>query len=184
MTGDISADVRRWFGSVELTDAPDAARTVLAQIVRMLDALHPSQLDPAGSRVRSIGHGWTLPRAVEIHLRHRLDPAAGIDVVVGPDEAIVCWLKTHEHIYAADATPSRPWTTIVVDATAAVLRGEYEVESIYRGNRLLRSRIIDVADAQQTTVGESGTLVSSWLPGLRPRRVERRRLDYGIAHDH
>ncbi len=66
-------------------------------------------------------------------------------MVVGRDEAIVSWLKTHEHIYAADATPGRPWTTIVVDATAAVLRGEYEVESIYRRNRPLRSRIIDPA---------------------------------------
>src|SRR5512133_268131 len=111
---------------------------VLADLVRMLDALHPSQLDPVRSRVSSTGHGWMLPHAAEIQLRHRLDPDAGVDVVVGPEEAIVSWLKTHEHVHAADATPSRPWTTIVVDATAAVLRGEYEVESIYRGNRLVR----------------------------------------------
>ncbi len=73
VAGDISADARRWFGSVDLTDAPEAARTVLAATLRMLDALQPSQLDPAGSKVSSTGHRWTLPHAVEIHLRHRLD---------------------------------------------------------------------------------------------------------------
>jgi len=171
----------RWFASVDLTEAGDSARVVLAETVRMLDALRPMQLDPARCRVKSTGHGWTLPRAVEIHLHHRIDPDAGVDVVVGPDEAIVSWLKTHEHIYATDAAPGRSWTAVVVDATAAVLRGEYEVEVHYRGNRLVRSRVIDTAGTQHHTVGESGTLLSCWLPSLRPRRVERRRLDYGIV---
>jgi hypothetical protein len=64
VAGDITADARRWFGSVELTDAPDSARRVLAEMVRMLDALHPSQLDPARQMLHALIAGQRDPKTL------------------------------------------------------------------------------------------------------------------------
>lgn len=175
-------DARRWFGTVEMEGGSAAAREVLSKLVAMLDALQPRLLDPARSTVRTQGHGWTVANSVEIHLEHATDEEAAVTIAVGPDEAIVSWIATHEHVRPHDGTAERPWTTVVVDATAAVLRGEYEVEHHYKGDRLVKTRIIDTADPEgERTLSTTGTLISSWLPSRRTKRVERRKIDYGVT---
>jgi hypothetical protein len=168
----------RWFGTVRLADPPESAIAVLAELVRMLDSLRPRLLDPSESWVRS-GRGWASAE-VEIHLAHREDEEAEVDLFVGRRDALVAWLTAHEHVAEDDAVNARPWTTVVVDLIAAVLSGEYEVENRYRGRWFVRTRIVDVAvPGSERVVSQTGSLITSWLPWPGASRIERRRLDYG-----
>jgi hypothetical protein len=148
----------------------------------MLEATRPSLIDPAACTVNSSA-GWT-DGGTEILLAHRDtdDLELNIEVVVGKKDGLVAWLGAHEHVYSTDATDDRPWTSMLVDLAAAVLRGEYEVEECYRRGRRVKVRIIDVfGPGSERVISESGTLISSWLPGLGPIERRRRRVDYGVA---
>ena len=172
----------RWFGAVDLAGIPLAGRQVVTELIEMLDQLQPRLIDPGRSAIRCQGHGWELRPAAEIRLVHRTDDDATVEVIVDDREAIVSWLAAHEHLDTADGSPLRAWTSAVVDLTAAVLRGQYEVETTYRGSRPIKTRIIDTAgDRPGRLVSESGTF-GSWLPSARPTRVTRQRLDYGTRH--
>jgi hypothetical protein len=163
-----------WFGSVELAGAPPPAVEVVAELVRMLDVVAPAFLDGERSQVTTESGGWDLP--VEVLLAHAADEAADVTVAVGADQALVAWLTTHEHVYAADGGGARPWTAVVADCVAAILRGEYEVQDGYWGWRLVRSSVVDVASGR--VVSETGGLLGLLLP-RRMTTVRRRRVDYG-----
>jgi len=165
-----------WFRVVELGETPAAGREVLTGLVEMLDAVQPQALDRERSHVVSEGHGWAA-YDVEFLLAHRDDEDADITVAVGRDEALLSWLMAHEHVYADDGDRERPWTTVVVDAVAALLRGEYEVRDHYRGTRLVKTSVHD------TLLGQRHISTSGSLLGLLPffgrvDRVERRTVDF------
>jgi hypothetical protein len=172
----------RWFAVIELTDAdvPSSVITCLRELVEMLDIIDPSRLDHGRSSIRQTGHGWIVRGGgVEIHLAHETDECADVDVVVGDREAIVSWLSAHEHVFSEDGDQVRPWTTVVIDVVAAVIRGEYEVENHFRGKRLIKTRIVDVADRERPRDLGSTSSLFGWLPWSSPKRVEAQRLDYG-----
>jgi hypothetical protein len=171
----------RWFTVIELTDAdvPPSVMACLCELVEMLDIIDPSRLDPGRSSIRQTGHGWIVPGEVEFHLAHETDECADVDVVVGGREAIVSWLSAHEHVFSEDKGLDRPWTTVVIDVVAAVMRGEYEVENHFRGKRLIKTRIVDVADRKRPRDLGTTSSLFGWLPWHGPKRVEAQRLDYG-----
>ena len=174
-----SAD--EWFGRFDLGIAPTAATTaVIGELVEMLDSVRPSLLDRDRSSVQPSGHGWTLEHSVVAHLAHATNPEAGIDVVIGEKEATVSWISAHEHVHSKDGDEQRPWTTVVVDAVAAVLRGEYVIEEHWRGEHLKKVHIIDVAGNDERMMSTTGSLFA-WLPSRRPWKVERRVVSYGVA---
>lgn len=153
-----------------------AAQAVLDGLVVMLDAVQPQALDRARSHVVTSGHGWA-EYDVEFLLAHTDDDESDITIAVGGNEALVSWLMAHEHIYPEDGDAERPWTTVVVDAVAALLRGEYEVTDHYRGDRLVKTTIHD------TLLGGKHISTSGSLLGLLPflrrvDRVERRTVDF------
>jgi hypothetical protein len=172
----------RWFAVIELTDAdvPPSVIACLRDLVEMLDIIDPSRLDDARSSIRQTGHGWIVPGGVEFHLAHETDECADVDVVVGGREAIVSWLSAHEHVFSEDEDLDRPWTTVVIDVVAAVMRGEYEVESHFRGKRLVKTRIVDVADRERPRHLGTTSSFFGWLPRPGQKRVEVQRLDYGV----
>lgn len=183
MDDETTERLRHWFELVELgADVPAAAASALPEVAQMLDALRPSKLDRSRSTIRARGHGWNTPAdGVEIHIAHDTDDVAAIDVVVGSKDAIVSWLPTHEHVFPDDGTRERPWPKVTVDLLAAVLSGEYLVESHYRGSRLVKSRVVDMKDpASPKVLSTTGSLLG-WLLWWGDRRVEVRRLDYGVA---
>lgn len=142
----------------------------------MLNEAQPALLDRLTSHAIDNGHGWQLP--VEVVLRHRHEPAMDISIGIGEDEAIVAWLSTHEHVYDGPEHGEQSWTTVVVDTVAAVLRGQYEVEETYKGDRLVKSRVIDRHDGR--TISTTGVLLWPLIP-QRSRRLEPRRLEYACA---
>ena len=172
----------RWFGVIEVND--DLAAPVVAcltELVEMLDTVDPSRVDRLRSAIRSKGHGWTVPGGVAIHLAHESDENGDLDIVVGDREAIVSWLFAHEHVFPEDGDDARPWPTVVVDLVAAALKGEYEVENHWRGERLTKTRVVDVADrAGRRVVSSTGSLFG-WLPWSGRKRVEVHRLDFGAG---
>lgn len=173
----------RWFGSVALgTDIALSTAGVLWELVSMLDVLQPPLIDRSGSSVRAEGHGWLLDDAVVAQITHAADSDAMVSVAVGTDEAIVSWLTVHEHVGPGLSIPTGRFARMVVDTVAKVLRGHYEVEHHFRGRRLVKSRIIDVSDpCRPQVVSITGSLVLSWLPWHGSKRVERRRLTFGVA---
>lgn len=165
-----------WFRDVAHEGIPPSSRAVLDGLVQMLDAVQPQALDRERSHVASEGHGWAA-YDVEFLLAHADQPDWDITVAVGRDEALIGWLMAHEHVWPDDETADRPWTTVVVDAVAALLRGEYEVQEHYRGTRLVKTSVHDTLLGRRH-VSTSGSLLSL-LPFLgRVDRVERRTVDF------
>jgi hypothetical protein len=164
-----------WFGEVAY-GMPSSSQEVLDGLVWMLDVVQPQALDQERSHVVSSGHGWAAYE-VEFRLAHLEHADWDITVAVGRDEALVSWLMAHEHVHADDGDSERPWTTVVVDAVAALLRGEYEVHDHYRGTRLIKTSVHD------TLLGQRHVSTSGSLLGLLPffgkaDRVERRTVDF------
>jgi hypothetical protein len=114
---------------------------------------------------------------VTLEIKHISDSSATVNVDVAGGGAVVGWLGTHEHVDVADGNSGRPWTSVVVDVVAAALRGEYEVERIHRGRRLVRTRIRDTV-RDGTVISETGSMLA-WFP---PRRssTQIQRLDFGV----
>lgn len=118
---------------------------------------------------------------MEVEIVHQVDGDATISASVDHRGGIIFWLSAHEHIFPEDATSDRSWTTVAVDAIAEVLCGEYLIEDHYRGKRLTKVRIIDAADPAGERVMETIGTPLALIPWPGPRRVERRRIDFG-AH--
>jgi hypothetical protein len=161
----------RWFARVEMDSAPEAARSVLAELIVMLDATLPSALDPARSHALDSGHGWAAD--VEIKLAHAETPEYDVELTIDADEATLFWMGIHEHIYADDGTVDRPWPLVVVDAVAAIIRGEYTVERTLRWGRVIRARLLD--DVTGRRLSETGNLFGL-IPG--PTKTERVSVDF------
>lgn len=171
--------VNRWFSSVVTAGAPAAALSVVDELVRMLDQAQPTLLDPERSVIGPAGTTWPEYDWL-IRITHKSYADAAISIAVDKDHAVVSWSNAHEHVYSEDGTAERPWMTVVVDAVAAVLRGEYVVETRYKGDRPVRATILDMADPDAPRmVSEVGTLLSSWFPWPRVTQIERSRLSYG-----
>lgn len=167
----------RWFGSVSMDPPlPDGGAAIVGELVVMLDALDPELADRERSRIavegRVRGH-----RTLVLQIAHRHDDSATVAVVVSGDGAIVAWLGTHEHIDPSGDSTDRPWTSTVVDVVAAAMRGEYAVESLRRGGRVVRRRVLDDVRGG-ACISETGSLLA-WLPLGRPA-TESRRLDFGV----
>jgi hypothetical protein len=162
-----------WFGTVSLDGAPPASKGLVDELARMLDQVQPDLLDTQRSHAIDSGHGWQLP--VEVVLRHQTDPGSNVSIGIGEDEAIVAWLSTYEHLFDGPEHGDTPWTSVVVDVVAAVLRGEYAVEETRKGGSVVRTKVIDLVAGRVV----STTAVLFWQ--LNPRRSNRRgplRLSY------
>ena len=168
-------DPSRWFGAVSVETASAAVTEVLRELMTMLDTVQPTAMDRARSHVVAQGHGWA-EYEVEILLAHQHDHDEDITLAVGADGALLSWLGTHDHVYPHDGSRERPWTTVVVDAVAAILRGEYEVIEHYRGDNLVKTTVHDAVEGRTLTT--IGSLVSL-LPFRRVDRVERRSVRFG-----
>lgn len=167
------ADLSAWFGSVNLAGAPRRAELVAAELGRMLDQVRP-KLDRHRSVVRVLKHGGRAEAG--FNMAHLDGSHADLLLVVDDVEATLYWVAMHDHVTPEDGSDERPWTSVAVDAVAAVLRGEYEVEEVRRRGRLVKSRLIDRADGR--VLGVTGGLFAWLLPG-RSVTGPRQRLDFG-----
>lgn len=167
-----------WFGEVHRrSDLDSSAESFLVELAAMLSSIRPTLIDVPRSAVRQQDGGT----GVEVELVHRVDPDAMISAILGEGDAIIFWFSAHEHIFPADAPSDRPWTTVAVDAIAEILCGEYVVEDHHRGKRLVKTRIIDIGDPAGERVMETIGTPLAFIPWPGPKRVERRRIDFG-AH--
>ncbi len=142
----------------------------------MLDALDPELADRERSRITVEGR-FRVHRTLALQIAHRHDDSATVDVMVSGDGAVVTWLGTHEHIDPSGGSTDRPWSSTVADVVAAAMRGEYVVESLRRGGRVVRTRVIDDVRGR-ACISETGSLLA-WLPVGR-KATESRRLDFGV----
>jgi hypothetical protein len=176
---DLLIRAARWFGTVAVESLTPVSREVLRELITMLDAVDPIEVELDRSKISS-RHDWIALEGPEVTIAHRNHDEAIITIVIGESEAIVSWLSVHDHIDESEGSPERPWTKVVADAVAALLRGHYEVEDHYRGRRLVKSRVFDVHDEPRRHISTNGNLL-----GLLPwgkRRVERTVVNFGAQH--
>ncbi len=166
----------RWFAVAETQGASVAVDEVLRELLTMLDKVRPAALDRDRSHVVVDGHDWFEYEA-EVLLAHRDNYQADVTLAVGAKDALLSWLGVHDHIYPEDGSAERPWTAVVADTVAAVLRGEYVVEDHYRGDRLVKTVVRDVADRGRSvlTIGSPMALLPFFA---RAGRIDRRSTDF------
>jgi hypothetical protein len=155
---------------------PDGGAAIVGELVAMLDALDPEFADRERSRIAVEGR-FRGDRTLALQIAHRHDGSATVEVMVSRDGAVVAWLGAHEHIDPSGDSTERPWSSTVADVVAAAMRGEYAVESLRRGGRVVRRRILDDVRGG-ACISETGSLLA-WLP-LGRRATESRRLDFGV----
>ena len=140
----------------------------------MLAALEPRSLDESRSSVDFDDDG------LQLMLVHSGQEGLAIFVAVGAAEAIVGIGSAHEH-FAADevAEGARPWTTLVVDFVAEILRGQIEVETTYRGNSAISVDHFRVEeDGDRVSFGHTGFITPARLLFWKPKRVETERASF------
>lgn len=166
---------------LRVIDGPGAGGqwAVLDELATMLDHLRPDGLDRSRSRLAwSPPKGAPSPSTAVVTLEHRTHDDWSVEIRIEPTSAVIYWLSAHEYIGEHDGSDDRPWTSVVVDATAAILRGDYEVEHTTRLGQWYRTRIIDVhAPAMPELLDSSGPL---WFWMLRPfpATIKRSRVDF------
>jgi hypothetical protein len=155
---------------------------LLQELGEMLDDLRPDALDRSRSRVI-----WVPSRfdentmAARVDLEHRRHSDWSVSIRVEPRMAVVSWLSAHDGFDATDGSDTYPWTTVVVDNVAAILRGEYEVEQTTRLGRWYKTRIIDVSDPSNPEWLRSSVPLLFWFLRPFPATTSRHRVDFTSA---
>lgn len=175
--GDLSEDLARWFGDVDMAMEPTAPITaLLAELVTRLDTLAPTRVDRTSSSVHQ-ERGY-----IDVVLAHDSDEDGGLTIEAGDESAIISWLGAHEHVDRDDGYGERLWTSVVVDVAAAALRGDFVVEDHFRGSHWVKQRIVDMSDpGRPQVISGMGIVLWPWLPWPGSKRVERSRLDFGVV---
>ncbi|CAN5766683.1 hypothetical protein BH23ACT12_BH23ACT12_04870 [soil metagenome] len=159
-----------WFATVEADDPPESAVETIRELVHMLNRVRPTKLDRLKSSIRST-HGWHDIQGLEVRLEHTTDEESFVSIAIDGEQAIISWLSSHEHVFPQDSDGRRSWTSIVVDAVAAILRGEYEVEEVYRGQRLTKVRVRDKVRSGRIVSGTA--TIDALCPWPRRHTVTR-----------
>jgi hypothetical protein len=159
-----------------LPDPPEslagAPLAFYAELRRMLGVVRPARLDPDNASVQFERDG------LELRLVHADHDAWGIWATVGEPDAIVGTGSAHEHFFAPDEgeTEMRPWTTVIVDFIAEILRGEIEIETTFRGNTPIAVRHFNLDESgRRTPLGYTGFPVPARLMLWREKRTETER---------
>jgi hypothetical protein len=141
----------------------------------MLVLVQPTEVDPAGVKLDFSDGG------LDLTLAHRSQARWLIGATLDQNGAIVFAGDYHEHFNESDCDESeRTWTGQAVDFLAEVLRGQFEVESLYRGRALLRTRgFVYSPEGEREFIEEVGSLRLGWLAFWRDKRTEIARFDFG-----
>jgi hypothetical protein len=166
-----------WVTGADGVPAP-AQQQLLDGLGEMLDDLRPVALDRARSRMRWTAAEYGEGTSVSVTLEHRLRPDWTVSIQAGPSNAAVSWLSVHDEFDETDESDAYPWTSLVVENVAAILRGEYEVEQTTRLGRWYRTSIIDVSDPMNPERLRSTSPLLFAFRRPFPATIARQRLDF------
>jgi hypothetical protein len=166
-----------WVTGADGAPAP-AQRQLLDELGEMLDDLRPIALDRARSRIRWIPAEYDEGTAAEVTLEHQRRPGWTVRIHAEPRRAVVSWLSARDGFDETDGSDAYPWTSLVVDTVAAILRGEYEVEDTTRLGRWYRTSIIDVSDPANPERLRSTAPLLFMFRRPFPATVTRQQLDF------
>ena len=157
-------------------DLAAAPRAFYDELREMLEIVRPTDLDTEHVTLAGDHDGGlelTLP-----HVRHA-DWSIVADI--GPAGGIVFAGPAHEHFDAEEEDDDRTWSSQAVDFIAELLRGEFEIESVFRGPTLIRIRHYVRDEDGRHSIGMTGLLRPAALMFWRPTRTEITRIDFA-AH--
>lgn len=142
----------------------------------MLGSVSPQKLDAARSDVKFDKHGS------KVHLAHVETDEWAIDAWVSEADAIVSTSTAHEHFFPDDAPstePGRPWTSVIVDFIAEALRGEIEVRTTRRGNKVVATEhFLITENGDKGSLGRTGLLRPARLMIWRPKQITVERISF------
>jgi hypothetical protein len=156
---------------VNLAPAP---RAFYDELREMLRVVRPGDLDPSGIGVEVDRDG-----ALEVTLPHGRQSDWAIVACIGRERGIVHAGPAHEHFDSVDGPTDRPWSTEAVDFIAEVLRGEFEIECVFRGRALIKIKHYLRDDEGRHPMGTTGLLRPGLLMFWRPTRTEVTTIDFG-----
>ena len=151
-----------------------APRAFYTELREMLRVVRPTDLDASRVSVR-VGRDGGLA----VTLPHVRNPDWSIVADIGVERGIVSAEHAHEHFDPESESDDRPWTTEAVDFIAELLRGEFEIESVYRGGALIKIKHYLRDDEGRHPIGETGLLRPGLLMFWRPTRTEVATIDFG-----
>lgn len=165
-----------WFSPLKPSEVPEHLSSFIEEFVEMLDEYRPTKLVPERSYLRRSDGG------IELRLAHAEENEADILIVVADDEATVVWASTHEHVWPHESSPEddRPWTSLIVDLVARILRSEVVIETVLRDDTWVKTRTIFVDQEGSEDVFSVSLSLWGWIIWWRPHRVIRHRFDYGV----
>lgn len=145
----------------------------------MLDEYRPTKLARDRSYLRQMDED-----TLEVKLAHMEDENVDVLVEFSRREATVSWSLSHEHAYPEDAGEhQRPWTGLVVDLVASVLRGDAILETVHRGDTWVKTRNLLINDDGNEEVYSVSGSILGWLLRWKPERTTRYRPDYGVDRE-
>jgi hypothetical protein len=137
----------------------------------MLDTVRPRALDVDRIKVTFDDNG------LDVDLPHAVDDEWLIYAMVGVNGAIVGTGLAHEHFEGDD--DARPWPVVAVDFVAELLRGQVEVERVYRGEtQIVARRYLVDASGERHRLGSTRPLTPGRLMFWKPTCTERFRIDF------
>ena len=166
-----------WVTGADGDPAP-AQQQLLDDLGEMLDDLRPVALDRSRSRLRWTAAEYGEGSAAHVTLEHQRRPDWTVSIQAEPSNAVVSWLSAHDDFDETDGSDAYPWTSLVVDNVAAILRGEYEVEETTRLGRWYRTSIIDVSDPRNPERLRSTAPLLFVFRRPFPATITRQRLDF------
>jgi hypothetical protein len=169
-----------WFAVIEVEHPGPAQQAFLDELATMLDDYQPAELDCEASRIQADVRGPRCDRGTTVWLVHARDAQATVEVALDERQATIEWLSAHEHVDVGDDSSERSWTAQVVDAIAALLRGDYEVQDTYLGRLLVKTRVVDVAEPSAPRILSTTVTPLSPLALLKSSRERPRRVSFGV----
>lgn len=152
------------------------ARAFYDELRHMIDHVAPSKLDLDRSTVEFDDGG------IDVYLAHRDADEWFIDVSMDETNAIVFTATAHEHFFPDDAPstePGRPWSSVIVDFVAEILRGEIEVHTTWRGSKPIAvQHFLVEPNGERGSLGTTGYLRLARFMIWREKRATVERISF------
>ncbi|MGH2684203.1 MAG: hypothetical protein ACRDJP_01900, partial [Actinomycetota bacterium] len=137
---------------------------VVNEVRKMLESLRPSHVEPDQTRAEPIGK-----HAVAIHVPHRKRPDDSLVLTVEKGDIAVGFSYEHIHFFPEK---DAEWVEEALYFIWDLLRGRIELELIFKGRVLLKTRTYRIADDGSSSLVETGGNIVPFNP-FAQKRIER-----------
>lgn len=117
---------------------------------------------------------------MRVDIRHRQEKEFDLWVAVYDSEIIVFFSVAHEHFNLPEEdNESDEWILDAIMFITNILEGRYEIESVYKGNKVVATRVYCVEEGKQREeIGYSIYFSLTLLNPFKISRIESKRISF------